>query len=255
MRTNPFPRARPRRARIIDDRAALTGLRAAAGAVAVGLLLSACASSVHTSTTESAFAGSHQGFAYAEVEVVKQSEPRSCGLAVLACVLRYWDRPVTEAGLLAKYPVRTGQGHSLQTLQGIAQDQGLLAFALSLRAGALGSPAAQLSEQIAKGRPVIVAVRLPQGRYFGEPVPVLGTLDARTVRPFGLVPSSSGEEYKLHYVVVFGEDATRYLLMDPAYGILTVPRTSLLQWWSDLGHAALLCSPPPTSPPSIPTSL
>ena len=74
-----------------------------------------------------------------------------------------------------------------------------------------------------------------------------GTLDARTLRPFGLVPSSGGQEYKYHYVVVFGEDPTRYLLMDPAYGIVSVPRSALLPWWKDLGFAALLCSPAPTT--------
>jgi hypothetical protein len=155
---------------------------------------------------------------------------------------------VTEADLLARHPVRSGQGHSLQTLQAIAQEHGLLAYAVSMAPGPAGSPSAQLSRHLAKGRPVIVAVRLPQGRYFGGEIPVLGTLDARTLRPFGMVPSSTGQEFKHHYVVVFGEDPTRYLLMDPAYGIVSVPRKSLLEWWGDVGHAALLCSPAPTVP-------
>ncbi|MFN0130889.1 MAG: cysteine peptidase family C39 domain-containing protein [Verrucomicrobiales bacterium] len=219
---------------------------AIAGALSLALVTS-CVSTAHRTTTDPAFATRYSGFSYAEVEAVRQSEPRSCGLAVLACLLRYWDRPVNETDLLARHPIPSGAGHSLQSLREIAESEGVLAFALSLNPGASGSPAAQLSEQIAKGRPIIVAVRLPQGRYFGDPVPVLGTVDARTLRPFGLVPSASGQEFKLHYVVVFGEDATRYLLMDPAYGIVAVPKASLLQWWKDLGYAALLCSPPPTS--------
>jgi hypothetical protein len=205
---------------------------------------------VHQSTTEAPFVDQYGRFTYSEVEVVRQSDPRSCGLAVLACVLRYWDIPATEADLLKRHPVPSGLGHSLQTLQHIAQQEGLLAFALSLKPGSAGTTEAQLSEQLRKGRPVILAVRLPQGRYFGDPVPVLGTVDARTLRPFGLVPSASGEEYKYHYVVVFGEDPSRYLLMDPAYGIVTVPRTSLMTWWRDLGFAALLCSPAPAPLPS-----
>jgi hypothetical protein len=220
---------------------------------------------VHQSTNEATFVDRHGQFTYAEVEVVRQSNPRSCGLAVLACVLRYWDIPATEADLLKRHPVRSGLGHSLQTLQHIARQEGLLAFTLSLKPGSAGTTEAQLSEQLRKGRPVILAVRLPQGKYFGDPVPVLGTVDARTLRPFGLVPSATGEEYKYHYVVVFGEDPTRYLLMDPAYGIVTVPRPSLMAWWRDLGYAALLCSPdptplsasttppPPNSPPLSPT--
>lgn len=217
-------------------------------------LLTSCASTAHRSTIDPAFTARYSGFSYAEVEAVRQSEPRSCGLAVLTCVLRYWDHPVTESALLARHPIPSGAGHSIQSLREIAESEGVLAFALSLNPGPSGSPAAQLSEQIAKGRPIIVAVRLPNGKYFGDPVPVLGTVDARTLRPFGLVPSASGQEFKLHYVVVFGEDTTRYLLMDPAYGIVTVPKTSLLQWWQDLGYAALLCSPAPTptTPPPSP---
>lgn len=235
------------------------GAAATAAGMAMAMVLGGCAT-VHQSTAEASFAGKHADFKYAEVEVVRQSEARSCGLAALTSVLRYWEHPVTEKDLLARYPVRSGAGHSLQTLQEIAQQQGVLSFALSLGPGPSGPPSAQLSEHIRKGRPVIVAVRLPQGRYFGDPVPVLGTLDARTLRPFGMVPSSTGDEFKLHYVVVFGEDATRYLVMDPAYGIVVVPRASLLQWWGDLGHAALLCSPAPlpgptpSSPPSTPPS-
>jgi len=255
MRKNPCRRARLRPVCIEGwrvprwRRLALAVLPAGAAAS----LLCSCARSVFPSTADAAFAGAHGDFTYAEVEVVRQSEPRSCGLAVLACVLRYWDRPVTEAELVARHPVGRGLGHSLQTLRAIARDHGLLAFALSLRPGSSGSPAAQLSRQISKGRPVIIAVRLPQGRYFGAPVPVLGTLDARTVRPFGLVPSSTGQEFKHHYVVVFGEDRTRYLVMDPAYGIVAVPQASLLQWWSDVGHAALICSPAATvAPASVP---
>ncbi len=224
------------------------GWTAATGVLALSMLGASCAGTSYQSTTEAGFTARYDDFTYAAVETVRQSEARSCGLAALTCVLRYWDHGVTEPELLARHPVRSGHGHSLQTLRLIAQNEGMLAFALSLKPGSSGTPAAQVSEHIAKGRPLIVAVRLPQGRYFANPVPVLGPVDARTLRPFGLVPSLTGQEYKLHYVVLFGEDATRYLLMDPAYGIVSVPKSSLLQWWSDPGYAALLCSPPPAPP-------
>lgn len=217
---------------------------AALAAAIVGL--TGCAGTVPQSTKEPAFTGRYGSYTYAEVEAVRQSTAKSCGLAALSCVLKYWEKPVTEAELLAKFPVRSGLGHSLETLRAIAQEQGLMAFAVSFQPGRSGSPAAQLSQQLAKGRPVIAAVKLPQGRYFSDPVPIIGTLDARTVRPFGLVPATGGQEYKLHYVVVIGESGDRYLLMDPAYGIVSVPSVALLPWWGDLGYAALLCSPAPT---------
>jgi len=259
MLTNHFLPVPPRHAFIetmtprIGRRMVDAARLAACGAVGLGL--AACASTVHPSTSAASFAGQFADFTYAEVEVVRQSDPRSCGLAALACVLRYWDRPVSEGALVAQHPVTSGVGHSLQTLQRIAQKEGLLAFALSLRPSLAGSPSDQLSEQIAKGRPVILAVRIPQGRYFGKELPVLGTVDARTLRPFGLVPSATGEEYKLHYVVVFGEDQSRYLLMDPAYGIVSVPRPALLRWWGDVGYAALVCSSAPTPEPPPPPQL
>jgi hypothetical protein len=132
----------------------------------------------------------------------------------------------------------------MQQLRSIAEDEGLLAFAVSMR-GSEGPPQRQLDSHLARGRPVIIAVYCPQGRYFGREVPVLGTLDARSLRPFGLVPTATGREKKHHYVVVIGQDPTRYLVMDPAYGIGAVSRQSLVDWWRDEGYAALVCSPRP----------
>jgi hypothetical protein len=120
----------------------------------------------------------------------------------------------------------------------------LLAFAVSMN-GPEGPPQVQLDGHLARGRPVVIAVYCPHGRYFGEEIPVVGTLDARSLRPFGLVPTLTGEEKKHHYVVVIGQDATRYLVMDPAYGIGAVSRRSLVDWWRDEGYAALVCSPRP----------
>lgn len=204
-----------------------------------------CASLPH-STKDATFGRKYGDFTYAEVEVVRQTTAKSCGLAVLACVLRYWEKPASEPELVAQFPVVTGRGHSLQQMREIARNRGLLAFAVSMN-GPAGTPAAQLSEQIAKGRPVIVAVHCPEGRYFGDPVPILGTLDARTLRPFGMVPSSTGSAFKHHYVIVFGEDRERYLLMDPAYGIVSVAKAPLLSWWKDEGYSALVCSPAPVA--------
>lgn len=220
-------------------------------AVCAALAGSVSCASLPSSTKEETFSRKYAHFAYAEVETVRQTTPKSCGLAVLACVLRYWEKPATEPELVAQFPVVTGRGHSLQRLREIAQERGLLAFAVSMN-GPAGTPAAQLSEQISKGRPVIAAVHCPEGRYFGDPVPVLGTLDARTWRPFGIVPSSTGSAFKHHYVVVFGEDRERYLLMDPAYGIVSVAKPSLLAWWKDEGYSALICSPAPV--PAAPSA-
>lgn len=203
----------------------------------------ACCTSLPESTQAPSFTKKYGAYTYAEITPVRQSQQKSCGLAALACVLTYWDKPVTEKALLAKHPVpEKSRGHSLQRLQAIAQEHGLLAFAVGMNTGP-EPPEQQLSSHIAKGRPIIVALYCPQGRYFGDPVPIIETWDASTFRPLGLVPTADGRAYKHHYVVVFGENAQRYLLMDPAYGIVSVDKRSFLKWWKDEGYASLVCAP------------
>ncbi len=208
--------------------------------------LTACAT-VTQSTKDAVFQRKYGSFTYAEVEAVKQTTQRSCGLAALVCVLRYWEKPASEADLVARHPLRKNAiGHTVEALRDIAASHGLAAFAVSFA----DRPAAHLSEQISKGRPVIVPVYCPQGRYFGDPLPVLETTDARVFRPFGIVPSATGKEFKHHYVVIVGEDRTRYLVMDPAYGLVTVGKESLLGWWKQESHAALLCAPAAAETPA-----
>jgi predicted double-glycine peptidase len=225
-------------------RAARAGMRVARqmmrpiAIIFFGALVS-CAS-VHRSSRESAFRRQFGSFTFCEVDAVRQSDQKSCGLACLACVLNYWDKAASERELAAQHPLRSGIGYPVQQLQSIALGKGLLAFAVSMDRGGK-TPAAELSDHLAKGRPIIVALRCPQGRYFGEPLPVIESLDRRTWRPFGI-----GKQFKHHYVVVIGEDANHYLVMDPAYGIGSVAKQSLLNWWRDESYAALVCSPGPT---------
>jgi predicted double-glycine peptidase len=200
-----------------------------------GALVS-CAS-VPQSTREEAFKRKFGHYTFCEVEAMRQTDQKSCGLACLACVLRYWDKSASEPELVASHPLKTGIGYPVQQLQSIALDKGLLAFAVSMDRGG-ETPGAELSSHLAKGRPVIVALRCPQGRYLGDPLPVIESLDRRTWRPLGI-----GSEFKHHYVVVIGEDSRHYLVMDPAYGIGPVAKQSLLDWWRDESYAALVCSP------------
>ncbi|MGI8604739.1 MAG: cysteine peptidase family C39 domain-containing protein [Verrucomicrobiales bacterium] len=196
-------------------------------------------SSLHQSTKEEAFKSKFGDYTYCEIEAVRQTSQKSCGLACLAAVLRYWDRPASEPELARSHPLKAGIGYPMQQLQAIAVGHGLLAFAVSM-AQTGDKPAAALAEHLARGRPVIVAIHCPQGRYFGEPVPIIESLDRRTWRPLGI-----GTTFKHHYVVVIGENATNYLVMDPAYGIGSVRKQSLLDWWRGESYAALICSPPP----------
>ncbi len=211
--------------------------RAVAAFVLAGGAVSCTA--VHQDTKSDAFRRDYGRYAYAEVRAVRQSTEKSCGLACLACVLIYWDKPVSEADLVARHPVPDGHiGLSLGELQQAALKEGLTAFAVSIPQTGK-SPAAALTEEISKGRPIIVAVHCPAGKYFGDPLPVIESADFRSLKPLGVNAARRNH----HYVVVCGEDPKHYLVMDPALGIGPVQKQSLLDWWKDEQWAALIASP------------
>ena len=194
---------------------------------------------VHQDTKSAAFQKDYGRYTYAEVKAVRQSTEKSCGLACLASVLNYWDKPVSEGELVARHPIPDGHiGLSLGELQQAALKEGLTAFAVSVPQTGQ-TPAALLTSEISKGRPVIVAVHCPAGKYFGDPLPVIENADFRSIKPLGV----NAERRNHHYVVVCGEDPRHYLVMDPAYGIGPVQKQSLLDWWKDEQWAALIASP------------
>lgn len=202
-------------------------------ALAIMALVSgvSCAA-IDQNTLSEGFQGRYKAdFTYAKVSTVKQSSQRSCGVACLTCVLNYWDKPIKEKELRQKHAPLGEIGYPLVQLKKIALEEGMLAFAISMKR----DPAGQLSRQLKAGRPVIAALQCPQGRYFGKPVPVIERIDRRTIWNFG-------SQWKQHYVVVFGEGKDAYLIMDPAYGIVEVGRAEFLDFWSRSKHATLVCA-------------
>lgn len=206
------------------------------GVLALALsLLSGCVTGRVTSTGDKDFAHRYKGFRYCGVKAVKQSEQISCGAAALASVMTYWQPegalPVKETSLIGRYPPRSREGYPLLQLREIALAHGLTAFALTMES----EPWRQLVGHLGEGRPVIAAVRLPRGPYFGRKLPLVETLDRRTLL-------STGNEWKSHYVVVMGHTYQEVLLMDPQYGIVRVGRDEFLAFWRQEKYAALVCS-------------
>jgi len=201
----------------------------------LGIALSGCRS-VATSTRGEAEAGRYADFTYVAIDAVKQSDQASCGAAALACVLGYWGDDVDEAALWADSPPEQPTGYRLPELRDIALQRGFQAFALA----DVPEPEQFLEEQVALGRPVLIAVVLPEGRYFGAPVPIIETFDRRALKG----PLSGGGEgdWKRHYVVVIGYDDGRFLVMDPAYGIVKTQRHELLMFWRAANFGTLLLS-------------
>lgn len=187
---------------------------------------------------EYAFRLKHVDFRYSKVPVVKQSGQRSCGAAALTSLIRYWqeDATITEPELRKAYPPDSPTGYPLLQLREIAVDEELLAFAVTLDQ----APMKQLSGHLRKGRPVLVAVELPVGRYFAQNLPVIETLDRRTLQVNGW-----GNQLKAHYLVVMGESHDQLLVMDPQYGHVDVNKTDFERFWKQTGYAALITSAKP----------
>jgi predicted double-glycine peptidase len=209
--------------------------------VLCGFVASSCISS-RSDLSEREFAARYADFKYCRVPVIEQSSQKSCGAAALACVLGYWleNEPPSEQQLLAKSPPQSEVGYPLLQLRDLARNQGVLSFAVSLDK----DPMAQLSSHIARGRPVIVAADVPKGRYFTDGLPLIESLDRRSVPS----PLPTAGVWKSHYLVVAGISSSEVLLMDPQYGLVTVARDQFESFWKKQVFAALICSGKPKEP-------
>ncbi len=179
------------------------------------------------STDEASFQRRYGDFTYCNVEVVKQSRHYTCGPACLSSVLAYWDIDNSEEQIIQKYPSQEHRPYSLLGLRSIAEAEGLKAYVISM-------DRSTVEEQIAKGRPLICAVRLPGGLHFFHGVPILGTT-CRTLA-WALNPR------KDHFVVVAGSEPQKVLVMDPTHGFAALSWRRFEGAWSQMKHACLLVS-------------
>ncbi len=192
------------------------------------------------STEQRGFQKRYQAYRYCDFTRVKQSSQTSCGAAALTSVLNYWkdsgQPDFEEKALVAQTPPRSPEGYPILQLRKMALENGVAAFAVTLDE----NPWKQLVEHVDKGRPVITAVRLPRGRYFGKTLPLVETLDRRTLM-------TTGSEWKSHYVVVIGRNYKNVILMDPDFGIVHTSRDAFLDFWRQESYAALICSALPSA--------
>jgi predicted double-glycine peptidase len=180
-----------------------------------------------TSTDEASFQRRYGDFTYCNVEVVKQSRHYTCGPACLSSVLAYWDIDNSEEQIVQKYPSQEHHPYSLLGLRSIAEAEGLKAYVISM-------DRSTVEEQIAKGRPLICAVRLPRGLHSFHGVPILGAT-CRTLA-WALHPR------KDHFVVVAGSEPQKVLVMDPTHGFAALSWRRFEGAWSQMKHACLLVS-------------
>ncbi len=155
------------------------------------------------------------------IDVPFVSQPREgCGAASLSMVMQYWaaqqSRPAGRDSSVTVIQRRlySPRAHGIEAsaMQAYLRQHGFLVFVLSGRWS-------DLPEQLAKGRPLIVAIR-PEGQS------------------------------ELHYVVVDGIDPARNLVTmnDPAERkLLTQERAAFEKDWSATGDWMLLAVPAPSS--------
>ena len=151
------------------------------------------------------------------IDVPYVQQPRDgCGAASLSMVMQYWaaqqGKPAGPDSSVASIQQQLyspkDHGIAASAMQSYLQQHGFVVFALNGRWS-------DLEEQLAKGRPLIVAIR-PQGQS------------------------------ELHYVVVDGFDPGRNLVTmnDPAERkLLTQERAGFEKDWSATGHWMLLAVP------------
>ena len=160
-------------------------------------------------------------FEYCELKPVEQKIDPTGGLASLASVIDYWEIESTEAKLAETYPLPDSGTSSVRKLRRIAMDEGLTAFALAMKQ----SPIEQLGEELNNGRPVIVSLVLEGQGYPG--------LEEQTAK-------LSGKRFG----VVFGQSDAEFLLLEPGYGVLRIPKKSFETVWAAGKYGALICSAP-----------
>jgi len=191
----------------------------AALAAAVALLPACYAGTAHDAASPQQIARDPSWVVVRDVPLVRQDGQHDCGAAALAMVLAYWRTPATSEALRALAPadetgIRAGR------LRDVARAQGLEAFVVA------GWPA-DLADQLARGRPVVVGLAKPM-RF-------------------------SGGDALAHYEVVVGINRARGLILtlDPARG----PRENTLEGfareWAPTGRVTLIVFPRRGQPPAV----
>ena len=155
---------------------------------------------------------------------VKQVDQKGCGAAALSSVLNYWDKPVSYESIVTKYPSAAAEGYSVGELKYIASKSGLIAYSLQMSEKTL-------KENLAKGRPIIIAVK----DYLFKYINILPDF----------LPFKDQVTYS-HYLVVFGYSDKGYWVMDPAEGYKYVSFDKLNIIWKRHNFVGLLVSSLPT---------
>ena len=175
----------------------------------------------------------------------QQTAGPSCGAHVLASVVNYWRGPGTLDGetLFRQRPPASPSGYSMAELMTLAQANGLLASAVRLSDQ-------QITQELERGRPVLVPVRLPsiyvqQRQLPGGDIPVVGLVRNALIYRAGRVSELIDTAVVDHYLLVVGYEDDMFVVVEPVMGYRTIGFDKLDRYREHFQDAAIVFSGPP----------
>jgi hypothetical protein len=172
----------------------------------------------------------------------RQTSGPSCGAHALASIVNYWHRDanVTGEAIFAATPPAQPQGYSMAELIVLAAQHDLLASGVRL-------PPQGVVDELERGRPVLVPVRLPsiyvQPRTLpGENVAGLGLATGLITHRVGRLSEWTGLTMVDHYLLVVGHDEDRFVVVEPVRGYRTISAQKLGRYREPFGDAAIVFS-------------
>lgn len=176
------------------------------------------------------------------VEHDRQYSGPSCGAHVLASVINYWNGSGSVAGedLFRDHPPISPSGYSMAEVMQLARAHELIASAVRLDQG-------QITQELERGRPVLVPVRLPsiyvQQRVMpGGDVPVLGIVRNSLMYRAGRVSELTDVAMVDHYLLVVGHGNGHFVVVEPVMGYRTISFAKLERYRDAFGDAAIVFS-------------
>jgi len=172
----------------------------------------------------------------------RQTAGPSCGAHALASIINYWHRDahVTGDAIFRATPPTQPQGYSMAELLTLAAQHDLLASGVRL-------PQQGIIDELERGRPVLVPVRLPsiyvQPRTLpGENIPVVGLATGIITHRVGMLSEWTGLTMVDHYLLVVGHEDGHFIVVEPVRGYRTISFTKLARYRERFENAAIVFS-------------
>jgi hypothetical protein len=172
----------------------------------------------------------------------RQTAGPSCGAHALASLVNYWHRDAHVSGdeIFRVTPPAQPSGYSMGELMTLAGRHNLLASSVRL-------PQQGIIDELERGRPVLVPVRLPsiyvQPRTLpGENVPVIGLATGVVTDRVGRISEWTGLTMVDHYLLVVGHEEGHFIVVEPVRGYRTISFTKLARYREHFENAAMVFS-------------